>query len=170
MNGQPAHRIVTPENEVNIINEYNNLTPMITLAKQYGITRQGIYKILRRNGVDTTKRRLPVTCDVCGKQHLRTKCQIRNRTHMFCSPECYYAYLDAGNGKPYIAWRHGGRIARQRISEVFDLQPDHIVHHEDRNQYNNSLDNLRVFACQGDHVRYHRGISITPLWDGSGAS
>jgi hypothetical protein len=30
-----------------------------------------------------------------------------------------------------------------------------VVHHKDRNDYNNAPDNLMVFACNGDHIRYH---------------
>ena len=159
---------IAHKEQVNIIEAYEiQFKPIITLAKQYGVTRQAIYKILWQAGIDTTKKRLPVSCDVCGTEHLRPRCQIRNRKHMFCSPECYHAYLEAGNGNPYIASSHGGRMARKIVAEHFPLELTHIVHHEDRNQFNNEPINLKVFRNQGDHVRYHRGFDIQPLWDGS---
>lgn len=164
-----AHPRVTPKQKVDIIKAYDtHLTPMIELAKQYNVTRQAIHKILKRAGTNTRKRRLLVSCTVCSKEIPRTKARIRRQKHHFCSPACYHAFLDAGHGNgPYIPWRHGMRIARQKISGLFSLQEGHVCHHEDRNCYNNQLDNLRVFANQGDHVRYHRGFDVEPIWNGS---
>ena len=50
---------LTNKEQVDIIKAYNNLVPMITLAKQYGVTRQAIWKILRKYGHDTSKHRIP---------------------------------------------------------------------------------------------------------------
>lgn len=164
-----AHPRVTPKQKVDIIEAYTtNLTPVIQLAKQYGICRQAIYKILKRADVDTTKHKLPVSCTVCSKEIHRHKARIRHQLNHFCSTGCYHAFITAGHGNgPYIPWRHGMRIARQKVSEYFNLQPGHVCHHEDRNCYNNRLDNLRVFANNGDHIRYHRGFDVGPVWDGS---
>ncbi len=54
------------------------------------------------------------------------------------------------------------------VSKAFDLLPGQVVHHEDRNCNNNSLGNLKVFANQGDHIRYHRlGAEYSrPAWEG----
>ncbi len=62
--------------------------------------------------------------------------------------------------------RYGSRTARRKVSEVFDLQPEHRVHHLDKDQTNNLLSNLVVFANQGDHIRYHRDFKVTPIWEG----
>ena len=67
----------------------------------------------------------------------------------------------------YVDSRQGRRIARSIVSEYFDMEDNHIVHHEDRNATNNDMDNLKVFQCQGDHLRYHRGFRVPILWDGS---
>ena len=162
---------LTPKQEVDIINEYTiNLVPMIELANRYGRTRQGIWKLLKRNGIDPDDhQRLDLICPACGEQFDRPRCQVRNRKRLFCSVECYYAYLEAGQNGSYHYSRQGQRIARMKVSELFDLQPGHIVHHEDRNTLNNELWNLRVFATQGDHVRYHRlgPDYATPIWDGN---
>ena len=159
-------RLTTVE-VVDIINAYSeDLTPMIELANKYGMTRQGVYKVLRRAGIDTTKKRLPVSCTTCGAEILRTKARIRKQLNHFCTPECYFAFLDAGSWGKYIYWRQGMRIARNKVCQYYPVRPKHVVHHEDRNCYNNRLDNLRVFANQGDHVRYHRGFDVLPLWSG----
>jgi len=157
---------LTNKERVNIIRAYNELTPMITLAKQYGVTRQAIWKLLRKYEQDTSKHRILVSCTVCGKEILRTKARIRKQLHHFCSTKCYYAYLEAGNGHPYIQNRNGQRIGRSIVSKYFNLAAEHIVHHEDRNTLNNKPRNLKAFRNQGDHVRYHRGFDVEPIWNG----
>jgi len=157
---------LTDKQKVDIINAYEtDLVPMITLAKQYGISRQGIHKLLKKY-VDTSKHPMTVSCSACGAAIQRTKGRIRKQLHHFCHLDCYTAYLQAGNGKPYIQSRNGQKIARTVVAVYFALQAGHVVHHEDRNTLNNDLKNLKVFANQGDHVRHHRGFDVEPIWDG----
>ncbi len=158
---------LTNKEQGNIIEAYNNLTPMITLAEQYGVTRQAIWKLLNKYGCDTSKRLILVSCTTCGKEILRTKGRIRKQLHHFCDENCYYVFLEAGNGFPYIQNRHGQRIARSIVSKHFTLGTNHIVHHENRNTLDNRLKNLKVFRNQGDHVRHHRGFDVEPLWSGT---
>lgn len=167
---------LTPKNVVDIINAYTiDLEPMISIANRYGITRQGVHKALKRAGIDTTKATngtITVTCTLCGQPVTKSRAYIRSRRHVFCDQECYYAYIESVQpGGNYAQYRHGQRLARAFVSRFFDLQPEHVVHHEDRDNRNNDKANLRVFANQGDHIRYHRwskdGIEIKPIWDGS---
>ena len=161
-------RQLTPKEKVSIIKAYTEqLTPMIELAKQHNRTRHGIWKMLKKAGIDTSKRKVAVSCSTCGKEIKRTKARIRRQLNHFCGYECYFAFLEAGNGNPYIQNRQGQRIARKKVAELFDLQTGNIVHHNDRNTLNNMLHNLKVFRNQGDHVRYHRGFTVEILWDGS---
>ena len=144
----------------------DELAPMIKLAEKYGKTRQGIWKILKVRYVDTTKRQLKVECKWCEKVFDRTKGRIRSQKYHFCSIDCYYSYMhDIGiNYKPN---RHGQRISRIKVSKYFELLPGMVVHHEDGDNMNNQIENLKVFANQGDHVRYHRDCGdIEPIWDG----
>ncbi len=144
----------------------DDLARMGDLAEKYDITRQGVWKVLTRHGVDTSKRKLKVQCYWCGGWFLRTKARIRASTRSFCCTEHYDLYLRE-LGADYIENRQGGRIGRAVVSEHFDLEPGHIVHHEDKNQLNNDVRNLRVFVSQSDHIRYHRGVEwIEPVWDG----
>lgn len=162
---------LTPKDEVDIINAYTiDLVPLIELAKRYRRTRQGLWKLLKRNGIDPSEYgKLEVTCQACGKTFTRPRCQVRKTKNLHCSVKCYYAYLEAKQGGSYNQNSPGQRRARRIVSEVFDLQLGHVVHHIDRNCLNNRLDNLMVFATNGDHIRYHRlgPDYITPLWDGS---
>lgn len=159
---------LTPKDKVDIIRAYTEqLTPMVSLAIKYGTSRQAIHKMLKKAGVNTTKGKITVSCSTCGKEFERHKCQIRKQLNHFCCNECYFAFLEAGNGNPYIQSRQGQRMGRKKVSELFDLQPKHIVHHEDRNTLNNMINNLKVFRNQGDHIRYHRGFTIESIWDGT---
>lgn len=161
---------ILPKDQRNIVNEYQNkLTSMIELAKKYNVTRQTIHKILKRHEVDTTNRQITVSCKVCGTLVKRHKSRIRKQLNHFCTHACWIAFLQAGHPGtgPYTLNRHAMRQARKKVERYYDLQPDHIVHHEDRDTNNNSLYNLKVFACPGDHVRYHRGFDVNPLWDGA---
>lgn len=157
-------RLTASEKSI-IITEYRDkLTPMEQLAIHFGVSRQAIHKILRKYGVDTTKHRISVPCFCCGKETFKTKSQIRNRKNHFCSLDCYYAWVESLSEGPYVQHRNSQRIARGIIAKHFPLKPAHVVHHIDRNCTNNSLDNLLVFANNGDHIRHHRGIPIRPLF------
>lgn len=164
-------KALTPSQQVDAIEAYQiNLEPMQSIAARYGITRQAVYKLMVRNGVSTSGGAIPVTCSACGKEIHRARCQVRKRKNLFCDHKCYYAFLEAGNGNgPYKQNSQGQRIARSKVADVFDLRPGHVVHHIDRNCLNNRLDNLMVFANQGDHIRYHRlgPDYAAPIWDGS---
>lgn len=159
---------LTDNQKVDIVSAYEHLERMEALAKKYSVSRQAIYKILKQAGIDTSKRRIPVSCHVCGTEILRTKGRIRKQLHHFCSDACYYAFLAGGKPK----WHHmtevgcSSRPARRIVSEHFALQEGHIVHHENRNRFDNRLENLRVFANSGDHLRHHRGFDVLPIWDG----
>ncbi len=161
---------LTLRQKVDIIKAYENeLTPMIELARTYGITRQGVYMVLKRAGVDTKNQLIPVSCAVCHKELLRNRARIRRQLNHFCGHPCYSAFIS--NGKPHGYWREekgtSSRLARSVVSQYFQLQQGHTVHHENQNRFDNSPKNLRVFANSGDHARHHRGFDVQPIWDGN---
>ena len=163
---------ITPKDKVDIINRYQvDLEPMQSIAKRYNVSRQAIWKTLRAAGIDTSKAaaNIKTSCPSCGKVFSVVRCRLRKSKNVFCSAACYSAYLEAGNGMgSYISNRHGQRVARSKVAEYIDLKPEYVVHHIDRDCLNNRLDNLMVFACQGDHIRYHRlGPEYSrPVWSG----
>jgi transposase-like protein len=164
---------LTDQERVYIVKAYEtDLARMIDLAKQHGVTRQCIYKVLKQAGVNTHRgeggaTQIHYSCTVCGKEGIMARARFRKRKHVFCGEECYFAWLKHGNGNPLIMHRTGARHARAIVSGLFSLRPGNVVHHEDRNQFNNALYNLKVFAYSGDHLRYHRGFDVPILWDGS---
>lgn len=159
-------RKLSDENKMDIVKDYGNLVPIIELARKYKVSRQAIWKMLRKAEVKTSKRKIKVLCSVCGKEIYRGKARIRNQKNHFCSWECWKAFLEAGNGFPYIQNRNGQKIARAIVSEYFKLESGNIVHHENRDDLDNRPENLKVFCNQGDHIKYHRGFDIEPIWEG----
>jgi len=165
---------LTPKQEVDIVRAYTiDLVPAQTIAEQYGRTRQAIYKLLHRHGIEPSNySTIAVSCQACGKEIDRPRCRLRRAKRIFCGIDCYFAWLEAHQDGTYHYNRHGMRIARNVVSRHFDLQPGHVVHHKDRDTLNNHPNNLMVFANQGDHVRWHRGqpgniYGVSPLWDGA---
>ena len=139
-----------------------DLTPMAVLAADYGISRQAIHKIVKRAGVNVAAAaQVEVTCAVCGGHYSIARNRARVLNNTFCSRACYYIFLKRGNYKEH---RHSSRLARAIVEQYHTLQAGQVVHHIDGNQSNNRLDNLIVFASQADHVRFHRGFDIQPVW------
>ena len=168
-------KILTDEQKQEIIKAYSvDLVPMIKLAKDYGVSRVAIHKMLVKMGVNTKKgeggaTRVFVTCQFCKKKAERRRSEKRGRNLFFCGHACYYAWMKkGGRGEgEFIPWREGSRKARKMVKQYFNLQPHHVVHHKDRNQRNNELKNLVVFETQGDHMKHHRGVDVPYIWEGS---
>lgn len=182
---------IMPDAHSDIIEAYTiDLWSLQEIADSLQVSRTAVHKFLNKHGVNTSKRRIKVSCTTCGATIERTKKRVRKQHNHFCDANCYTSFLDAGKTM-YKQSRHGQRIARIVVAKFFSLEPDHIVHHEDRNNYNNSPQNLKVFANQGDHLRYHHfkrdqytnkltqktkhrkawdqyhKFEVAPLWDGS---
>ena len=145
-----------------------DLESVINLASRWGLTRQAVYKILKAAGVDTKKGKIKVSCSTCGKGVDRPKSKVRNRKHIFCDRDCMRAYQIATKelSKKRANW---SRVARRKISKVFKIKPEHVVHFVDGKHYNTMEHNMMVFANLGDHARWHRwgeDGGVRPLWRG----
>jgi endogenous inhibitor of DNA gyrase (YacG/DUF329 family) len=147
----------------------DNCARMSDIGQIYGITRQAIYKVLKKQGVDTTKaQRIERKCHTCGKTVLRRRGMIRKTEYSYCSTGCYAVYLET-LGEGYRPNNYHARLARRIVEANFsdyDPKKGHTVHHIDKDCEHNSLKNLEVYACQGDHLRKHRGQNISPIWKG----
>lgn len=163
--------MLSKEEKQSIVVEYrDNLTPMIDLAKIYKVTRQGIFKVLKKAGVDTSKaQRIKRNCRVCGEEVLRRRGRARDTKFSYCSEECYHIYLTT-LGEEYRPSNYHSRLARRMVSDNFpeyDPKKGHTVHYVDKDCEHNALKNLEVYASQSDHLRKHRGYEIEPIWKGS---
>jgi hypothetical protein len=158
------------QNIAAIIDAYLEYVPMITIAKQYNLSRMGVWKILNKEGINTTKAvaaNIHIKCDHCKKPVVQKRCVYRNRLHHFCSHKCFSDWLNRFDvNLPFISTRQGLRIGRKVISKYFFMSPGNVVHHIDRNENHNQPQNLMAFKSQAEHTRYHRGFNITPIWDG----
>lgn len=134
-----------------------------------GICRQEVWKILKDEGVNTRKgeggaTRIKYDCDFCGNESQTFRAKWRNSAKHYCSQECYFAALE---NLGYHPWRQGQRLARAIVSQYFKLQKGNTVHHKDGDNRNNDRSNLAVYKSQADHMKYHRGGGVQPIWDGA---
>lgn len=155
-----------PQDKIAIVKAYKNLEPMMSIAIRYHKSRTTIYKVLKKAGADTSKHKISVSCSTCGNIIYRDKSRIRKIKNHFCNMICYQAFLDASHLTP-TEQRRGNKRSRKIVSQYFNLLPNYIVHHDDKNALNNQVWNLRVFKTQGDHIRHHRGFDVEPIWNGA---
>jgi hypothetical protein len=164
------NRKIPVEEEAKIVHDFEvNLVRMTELAKKYGVTRAAIWKLLNRNYVDTRKAgpnaHIPAYCTICGKDFTIRRNSMRRQRNHFCSAACWKTHLSQQSiGKNMD--RYGMMLGRKTVNQYFPLQTGMIVHHVDGDEKNNDIRNLWVFACNGDHIRYHRGTPILPIFMG----
>ena len=132
------------------------------ISDEIGLTRVRVWQITRYLGISFKTRKPNSACFVCNKELFRSPSALKKSRRIFCSQACYHSVRQ---GK-YIPWRQGQRIARKTVSQHFALQPGHVVHHHDDDNRNNQITNLAVFASQSDHMAYHHGSPVRPIWDG----
>ena len=163
------HPRLSDEQREEAVNRYqNSLEPMEEIASDFGVTRQCIHKILKKAGVNTAKeQKIERVCTVCGKSIQRPRSRARKSKKSFCSQECYISWLET-LGESYKPSNYHSRFARKVVTKYFPYSPEdgHILHHINKDCTDNRKINLMVFDSQGNHVRYHRGFQVTPLWDG----
>lgn len=162
---------ISKEDEGAIVSAFTvDLEPARSIAQRYGVTRTYIYKILKYNGVDTTKSgsnaRQEVSCHFCGATIIVTRGRLRQKKNIYCSNKCWLNHLKKIRiGKTD---RYGGMIGRETVRMLWKgLTKEMVVHHVDGDEKNNHVSNLLVYATQGDHLRAHRGYPATPVWTGA---
>ena len=112
------------------------------IADRFGVSRSAIFLALSRLTCRVNHPRTPKPCRCgCGRLHLR-------RT--YATRACYEQHVM--RTKPFVECRYGCILARRVVAQVFPLEPQHVVHHEDRDQRHNDLQNLWVFEAKGDHI------------------
>jgi hypothetical protein len=56
-------------------------------------------------------------------------------------------------------------VMEQAIGRI--LLPEEVVHHKDQNKQNNQIDNLQLFDCNGNHLRFELA-GRCPKWTSQG--
>lgn len=166
-------RIYPKDHKQEIIDAWiNDHLSLSKIAKQYGCSRQAIYKILKANGIDTTKEtgcKVIVTCAWCFKEFSITRSRYHNTSKAnYCSVDCYTDYLNE-LGQGYKQNRNGQRIGRRTMEKVYGPLPiGSIVHHINKNCWDNDPSNLILFDSQASHIYWHRDMKdkAVILWDG----
>jgi hypothetical protein len=161
---------LTREEQKAIIERYSiKLERMEDIAKTYGKTRECIWKMLVRKGVDTSKaQRIKRQCRVCGIDIYRRRGRARETEYSYCSADCYHTYLET-LGEDYKPNSYYARKSREEVAKHFvdyDPKKGHTTHHVDKDVSHWHLKNLEVYASQGDHLKMHRGQDIKPIWRG----
>jgi hypothetical protein len=152
-----------------IIVEYrDNHARMSDLSRVYGMTRQGIYKLLHAHGIDTGKgQRIKVPCQVCGAVMLKHRSRARMKQHFFCSDECLWAWKKVKTE----SYRPDNYHSRMGVKIVTALFPEfnhaiHSLHYIDGDREHNNKKNLEVYATEKEHLRRHLKEEIEPIWRG----
>ena len=107
-------------------------------------------------------------CAWCGDKFKQMRCIARKTLRAYCCADHYYA---SRHNPGYVRSQYRMRLARAVVAQHFKLLPEYVVHHEDGDNHHNDLDNLRVFASQEDHLKYHHAkrtgeYAPLPLWSG----
>ncbi len=119
---------------------------MRQIAAMVGISHAAVHHRLKAAGITREQGTwIASTCSYCGVAFKRRRSQARHTKGSFCCAEHYYASRESD----YVPWRHGQRLARAIVSQHFDLQPLHVVHHVDKDNRNNDLSNLEVYSQPG---------------------
>lgn len=152
------------------------LWPQISVMLDAGLTQEKISKAVgipqpSVSMIATIHRRprqkLPaeiVNCAHCGKPRKLVGSQRWKNIKHFCSKRCYWDHL---HDPSYNRSVYGCKLARRVISEYFTLSAGNVVHHHNKNGWDNRIENLAVFLNQGDHMNYHRGGPAEPIFDGA---
>lgn len=142
-----------------------HLTLREIAAKLKGrMTHAGVAKRLKAAGIEARQgEHVQLHCDFCGGAFDLVRCRWKMSEKHYCSEACYFASRENPN---YIPWRYGTQLARAVVGQHFQVKGEMIVHHEDGNQRNNDLGNLRVFLNQSEHMKYHHHHAAVVLWDG----
>lgn len=146
------------------IESYQDGESCAKLAKWGEVSRQGLWKAMKKAGVEKNRGSSMTVCDTCGKEFEKFNCQLKLRIKNYCSPECYYKSIE---NPDYMPNRHGQRIAKKVVLECgYYIGENEVIHHIDGNNKNNDPKNLLVFKNQSDHMKHHRNGNddVVPIW------
>lgn len=137
----------------------DKLTPVKDIAFIFNVTRQAIYDVLHKAGVDTSKgQRIEKACSWCGRAVFLVRSRVRGRKRFFCDIDCSTSYAKVD--------KKTHPVSRSVVGQWFEMKNGMVAHYEDGKWLNNAKDNLKVFRNQASHIRWHYDGSVEPIWDG----
>ena len=85
--------VIKPEDHEKIKRMYlNGLVPVIVIASRYSVSRETIYKVLGKLGVDTAKKgKVDLICLHCGRKYSLHRFEIRKlrSRYRYCGKKCF---------------------------------------------------------------------------------
>ena len=139
--------------KANITGMYHDKVPVSKIAKKYKVARSSIYDYLNKHNITTTREPHKVKCNCCQKTIQRPPSSIKRNLNNFCDEFCHQAFFEAG-ASHLTKNKTGTRLARNKVSTIFNLQPEHVVAHKDKDKYNNQIWNLIVFSSLSSCILY----------------
>ena len=143
---------------------------MEMIARAYHVSRSAIHKFLRALGIDTSKAAswVATQCSYCEAPVQVRRATYRRIKHHFCHQDHYVAWMNLARGRLHSQQERSAAWQGYVASIHGELPTGSVVHHKDKNNYNNDPGNLMLFACHSDHLRWHRDKreGIVPLWSG----
>lgn len=143
---------ITPQE---VVTQYVvGLRTMEEIAKDAGVTRQAIKLVLDRMGVEYRGGKVKRECGYCGGEFNHPRNEVKQGRGMYCSPQCFASSRSLGGDMTVhsrlgrAAWVMAGR----------KIKHGQVIHHIDGDRTNNSLDNLRLFNSQREHMQYHHSL------------
>lgn len=150
---------------------YTGMTRVNDIAELAGISRQGVFNILKDFGVTTYKRKsVEVVCQFCKERF--TKYHTNVSEINYCSSQCFHAsHSIAGmyskRGSSFESLSEGSihrklsKIARKTVTESgIILEPGQVVHHINGDRNDNRIENLQVFNSHSEHMKFHHNANV----------
>lgn len=129
-----------------------------------------IRSVLIDSGVDTRRSvagRIQSSCAYCESSFTVFRSAAKRRRSLFCSVDCYSSWLQ-------VRSEHISTVGLSTITlfypKIVDLPSPPSLHRIDGLLANISPRNLILFSSFLDHIRFHRGLEVEPLFDGRRSS
>ena len=133
------HKIFTRELLTDLYTRQNLTTP--TIALKFGTTNGTVWLWLRRYNIPIKTRQERAAKRIHHRVNItRIYISIFAPNHPYCDKQGY-------------VYEH--RLAMESILGRY-LRPEEIVHHKNHNTKDNRGDNLILFSCNGEHIKFHR--------------
>ena len=133
-----------------MIQMFRDGSTMQQIGKHYGISRQAVWKRLKKAGIQTSGAgRKDVKCHVCGKQFQTHRSRWRESDNHYCDMLCYRAKQRS---------RQNNSLALIKLGLPTDQGI--IVHYINKDRNDLLTDNLRVFKNVVEYAEWLRSQTV----------
>lgn len=148
--------------DLDIKEQYIKQERVKEIAAKHGISRQAVFKVLSKLGIDTSTRQGIIRpCSACGEPVRCRRAKVK-QLHVYCNTDCYHVWHKMNYTG--IVSRYHNRRAREIMACLTIIPEGAVVHHANGDPRDNRPENLILLASAHDHVRLHKGFAVKPLW------